>query len=251
MLPLFEMENTVQSEFINAFEASNDDTDLKAFASKLKDVILPTSEELVEKSKAIVPETEEVATLHSKYVEAVNEQNEALILYLQGCQGTNELVDYATNQLIPMSELEDILIAEYGTATEGSIESLSTNLKNSIIPASNELLEKLKAIVPESEEIATVHNKYIESIAEQNEAFTLLLKAIEDDDIEALDTINEKVANSVKLSNEFMEDIETISNDVTLLDTANKKLENANKLREEYLSGLDALKLEHNVETQE
>lgn len=251
MLSLFEVENTVQSEFISAFEGSSEATDLEEFAAKLKDVIIPASEELVAKSKAIVPETEEVATLHSKYVETVTEQNEALVLYLLGCQGTNELVDYATNKLIPVSELEAKMMTKYETAMGGNDATLAASLKNSIIPASNELLEKVKAIVPESEVIATVHSKYIESITEQNESFTLLLKAIEDDDIEALDTINEKLENSVKLSDEFMAGIETMSNDVTLLDSANEKLENVNKLKEEYLSDLDALKVEHNVEDEE
>ncbi|WP_461206824.1 hypothetical protein [Clostridium sp. DL1XJH146] len=247
---LVETENSVTEEY-SAIIENSEATDIE-FAAKLKDVIIPASEELVAQAKAIVPETEEVAAVHNKYVEAVTEQNEGFVLFLQATQKNNELVEYSTNsEMLTLINLEDAISTEFQTATTGSDEALAASLKNSIIPNSNELLEKSKAIVLETEEIATIHSKYIEANTELSEAFTLLLKAIEDNDSDALDTINDKINNSINLSDEYLSAVKDMVDDTTLLDSANEKLTNANKLSEEYLSDLDALKVEHNVEDEE
>lgn len=145
------------------------------------------------------------------------------ITVLSGCGSDpvqDDLINYINNQVPTIATLEKKVTTEYTAVKEDSTannETFAAKLKDVIIPADDELIAKAKAVVPATEEVKKVHDKYIASVTAQNEAFTLLLEAAQ-------------------------------KNDEALVKTANEKLENSDKISKEYLADLEALKKEHDVE---
>lgn len=124
-----------------------------------------------------------------------------------------DLINYINNQLPTIVELESKVTKEYEASTGNNFvddDTIAKRLKDVIIPASDELLAKSKAIVPATEEVKKVHNKYIASITEQNEALNMLLLAASKHDEAMVKTVNEKLANSDKISNEYVSEVEAL-----------------------------------------
>jgi hypothetical protein len=65
------------------------DTDVKTVITKIKDEVLPSSDNLIAEAKKIVPATVEVKNLHNKYVAAMTKQNNGLAKMLQGLKNSN------------------------------------------------------------------------------------------------------------------------------------------------------------------
>ncbi|SHH96612.1 hypothetical protein [Desulfosporosinus lacus] len=148
------------------------------------------------------------------------------ITMLIGCGKTDpvqeDLINYINNQMPTLLELQDKVSKEYEVSVEKNVDDAAgaVKLKDVIIPASNELLTKAKAIIPATEEVRKVHSEYIEVITQQDESFKLLLQVFE--------------AGK--------------NNDLTLMDTLNEKLKNISEKPNNYSTDLEALKKEHKVE---
>ncbi len=99
---IVEAENKVTTQY----EASTGKNfvDDPTLATRLKDVIIPASTELLTKTKAIVPATEEVRKVHSKYVALVTEQHEAFNMLLQAAQKSDEKMVEAVNGKLTNTE---------------------------------------------------------------------------------------------------------------------------------------------------
>lgn len=148
------------------------------------------------------------------------------VTMLIGCGKTDpvqeDLINYINNQMPTMLELQDKVSKEYAASVEKNVDDAAgaVKLKDVIIPASNELLAKAKAIVPATEEVRKVHSEYIEVVTDQQETFNLLLQVFE--------------AGK--------------NNDLTLMDTLTEKLKNVSEKPNNYSTDLEALKKEHKVE---
>jgi len=129
---------------------------------------------------------------------------------LTGC-GTDplqaDILNYNNNQVPTLVELENKVTTEYAAATvdkNSTDEIFAAKLKDVIIPAEVQLLEKAKAIVPATEEVVKVHNKYIAAITEQSEALNLMLQAAQNSDETLLATANEKMAHAGTVTKEYI-----------------------------------------------
>lgn len=148
------------------------------------------------------------------------------VTMLIGCGKTDpvqeDLINYINNQMPTLLELQDKVSKEYEVSVEKNVDDAAgaVKLKDVIIPASNELLTKAKAIVPATEEVRKVHSEYIEVITQQDESFRLLLQVFE--------------AGK--------------NNDLTLMDTLSEKLKTISEKPNNYSTDLEAMKKEHNVE---
>lgn len=134
---------------------------------------------------------------------------------LTGCGDPvqEDLINYINNQVPTLVALEDKVYQEYESAVkekDGDDAKLAAKLKDTIIPASDELLAKAKAIVPATEEVKKAHNKYIAVLTEQHEAFTLLLQAAQNNDETSVNTVSDKLIKADSLSKEFLADLETL-----------------------------------------
>lgn len=135
---------------------------------------------------------------------------------LAGCASDpvqEDLISYINKQVPTLVPLENKVTTEYAAVTGDKYTNdaaLAAKLKDVIIPANDELLAKSKAIVPATEEVKKVHNKYTAVITEQQEAFNLLLQAVQKSDEAAVKTVNEKLAHTEKVSKEYLADIDTL-----------------------------------------
>jgi len=87
MPPLSELQDKVSKESAAIMEKN---VDYATAAAKLKDVIIPDSNELVTETKAVVPVTEEVRKVHNEFIALVTDQQETFNLLLQICQAAQE-----------------------------------------------------------------------------------------------------------------------------------------------------------------
>lgn len=80
--------NIFQENIVNALNdiAKDEAMDTDTFIKKLKDEIIVNSNKLIEESKKIVIETEEVKSIHAKYIAAMTKQNSGLVLMLEGLE---------------------------------------------------------------------------------------------------------------------------------------------------------------------
>lgn len=123
--------------------------------------------------------------------------------------------------------LQDKISKEYDATMEKNVDdaTAAAKLKDVIIPASNELLTKTKAIVPATAELLKVHNEFITLVADQQETFNLVLQALqaaEKNDVQLLDTINEKLTNIQKKPNTYTADLEALKKAHKVEDEKNK-----------------------------
>lgn len=146
------------------------------------------------------------------------------VTVLTGCGKSNpiqeDLINYINNQLPTVVELENKISTEYEANTGDNFTddpTLAAKLKNVIIPASDELLAKTKTIVPVTEEVLKVHSKYIAVVAEQNEAFNLLLQAAQKSDTKLVTTANEKLRDADKVSKEYLSDIQDLKKEYKIV----------------------------------
>lgn len=125
----------------------------------------------------------------------------------------DDLINYINNQVPAIAELESKVTTEYAAVkgdTNTDDATFAAKLKDVIIPANNELIAKAKATVPATEEVKKVHDKYIASATAQNEAFVILLEAAQKNDEKLVKTANEKLADSEKISKEYLADLEAL-----------------------------------------
>lgn len=139
------------------------------------------------------------------------------VTVLTGCGKADpvqeDLINYLNNQLPTLAELAVKATSEFEAATADNNATDATfalKLKDVIIPVSDELLTKTKAVVPATEELLKVHSKYIALVTEQHEAYALYLKAAQKNDVATSNTANEKMEHSVKATDEFLADLEAL-----------------------------------------
>jgi hypothetical protein len=139
------------------------------------------------------------------------------VVVLAGCGKADpvqdDLINYINKQLPALVELENKVTTQYEASTGKNFiddAKLAAKLKDVVIPASNELVAKTKAIVPATEEVKKVHSKYLAVVTEQHEAFNMFLQAVQKSDEKLVDTANGKLTNAEKVSNEYLADLEAL-----------------------------------------
>ncbi len=141
------------------------------------------------------------------------------VTVLAGCGSDpvqDDLINYINNQLPTIATLEKKVTSEFEAVKADSNTDDATfgaKLKDVIIPASNELIDKSKATVPATDEVKKVHDKYIASVTVQSEAFAILLDAATKNDEKIAKTANDKLTEAERLSKEYLADLETLKKD--------------------------------------
>ncbi|EPR11733.1 hypothetical protein [Ruminiclostridium papyrosolvens] len=108
------LEEKVSSEYQAVKADSNADD--SAFGVKLKDVIIPAAAELIAKTKATVPATEEVKKVHDKYLASVTAQSEAFAILLDAVGKNDEkLAKTANDKLTEAERLSKEYLADLET----------------------------------------------------------------------------------------------------------------------------------------
>ncbi|MBQ7383804.1 MAG: hypothetical protein IJV72_03325, partial [Clostridia bacterium] len=99
-------------------------------------------------------------------------------------------------------------------------ETMYAFLLESVIPKSRELVEKAESISVETEEVRKIHELYLSAINQQNQAFTIMLSALESGDFETIALANEKLDEARASMREHNAALENLAkeNDVELID---------------------------------
>lgn len=143
---------------------------------------------------------------------------------LTGCGSdpiAEDVINYINIQMPTIAELEDSFLTSLDSMAENEdmdIPTLILSLKDEIIPNCDKLIEGAKKIIPETEEVAALHDKYIEAMTKQNSGFVKMKEGLEDN-------INN----------------ETVEQGGTIVDEGNAEYT-------AYVDELDALATEHGVE---
>lgn len=141
------------------------------------------------------------------------------VIMLTGCGKADpvqdDLLNYINNQMPTVVELEDKVNKEYEASNAKGVDDATSaaKLKDVVIPASNELVTKTKAIVPATEEVSKVHNEFIELVTDQHETFTLMLQvfqAAEKNDLALTDSLTEKLKTLANKPNNYTTDLEAL-----------------------------------------
>lgn len=140
-----------------------------------------------------------------------------IALFASGDKVQDDLLDYINNDLDEVADLETEVYDIYEEARNSSDYILYQSLQNNIIPKSRKLIEKAEAVEIETDEVREVHELYLDAINKQDQAFTLMLSALE-------------------------------NQDYAIVTQANEKLDEARKLMRDYQSALKKLAKEHDVE---
>jgi len=127
----------------------------------------------------------------------------------------DDLLNYINNQMPAIVELENKVNTEFEASNAKGVDdaTFAAKLKDVILPASNELVTKTKAILPATEEVRKVHNQFLALVTDQHETFTLLLQmseAVKKSDAALADTLNEKIKTISNKPNNYSTDLEAL-----------------------------------------
>ncbi len=124
MPALITLDTKITKDFTDQVGSSSNTNE--TLAAKLKDVIIPESNDLIAKANAIATETEDVQNLHAKYIAEVTEQGEGFALLLQAVQNNDTKIEDSAN-----AKVEDSmkLLTEY----EAALKDLKD--KNKVVDA--------------------------------------------------------------------------------------------------------------------
>lgn len=126
-----------------------------------------------------------------------------------------DLINYINKQMPTLSGLHDKVSKESAAIIGNNVDyaTAEAKLKDVIIPASNELLTKAKAIVPATEELRNVHNELIALLTDQQETFNLLIQvfqAAQKNDVELINTLNQKIKSISNKPHSYTADLEAL-----------------------------------------
>lgn len=98
----------LQNNYLTSLSSISESTDMdaKTVITKLNDEVIPKSNKLIAEAKKIVPATEEVRTLHNKYIAALTKQNSGLTKMLEGLQNKNRETVTSGSKIITEANTE-------------------------------------------------------------------------------------------------------------------------------------------------
>lgn len=144
-----------------------------------------------------------------------------ILLGGDGNEVQEDLLDYMNNDRKEVVILHDEVSALYDEAlTFEDDETMYAFLIESVIPKSRELVEKAESISVETEEVRKIHELYLSAINQQDQAFTIMLSALESGDFETIALANEKLDEARASMREHNAALENLAkeNDVELID---------------------------------
>ncbi len=100
-----------------------------------------------------------------------------------------DLDSYFENKLPALTELGESVKNKFDSITGNDAiddAALIAALENEIIPDSDELLEKAKAVATSTEELTTVHSIFIDAMATQNSGYKKMLAAVKQNNTEMI-----------------------------------------------------------------
>lgn len=128
----------------------------------------------------------------------------AIALFSGGDAVQDDLLDYINNDFADISELDAKVYDLYEKARNSEDDySMYLILSDEVIPESKKLIEEAEDLALETKEVKEVHELYLDAINKQNQAFTLMLSALENQDYVIMTQANEKLDEARKLMRDY------------------------------------------------
>lgn len=132
----------------------------------------------------------------------------AMILLLGACSNSvqDEILSYVNDDLPTIQKLEDEVIGKYASVTGANYtddKTLYDALTNEIIPLYTEFIDKLEAIKISDKELKSIHESYIDAAKQQHKALTIMVTALEKQDVSLIQEANELLAKSQRELNTY------------------------------------------------
>ncbi|MFS0862108.1 hypothetical protein [Fredinandcohnia sp. 179-A 10B2 NHS] len=139
-----------------------------------------------------------------------------LFVLLVGCSDPvqEEFLTYINDDMSALAELEMQAVSAYDSVTGANYTDDYTvymALTEEIVPQYLLFIDGLEAIKPESEEIRSLHEQYIEAANIQHGAFTKLIFAIENQDAGEINEVNEMLATARKMMRDYEYEINKLA----------------------------------------
>lgn len=139
-----------------------------------------------------------------------------LIPTLAGCFSDpvqDDLLNYINKEIPTVRTLENSVSKMYTDITsDGNIDdaTAATKFESELLPTSDELISKAKAIVPATDEVKKVHDKYIAALTAQHDGFKLYKDAYANSDVDAVTKANDQMTKALSTSEEFLTELRAL-----------------------------------------
>ncbi len=123
-----------------------------------------------------------------------------------------DLVNYINVEMKKVRDLESTAVQAYASVSGENYENDSimyTVINETVLPNYQEFYNTLSSIKPATEEVATLHREYVRAASDQLEAFTLILEAIEKQDVQIINRANEDLGQARALLTLWREDLDS------------------------------------------
>ncbi|MBN2851515.1 MAG: hypothetical protein JXQ23_02130 [Clostridia bacterium] len=126
----------------------------------------------------------------------------------------DELLSYINEELPSISELEDNVYIAYDRVSGENYtddETMYYVISNDVIPASDKLVQAAKNFSFTQESVKNVHEIYINAVSLQHEAFTIVLTALEMQDLDQVAAANEKFGLAEQEMKKYISELEKLA----------------------------------------
>lgn len=126
---------------------------------------------------------------------------------------TQEFTNYI-DEIILLAPEEDRIIGLYDSVTGLNYtndEVLYYTLLDDVIPSYRQFTVEIESIMPKNQRIRDLHELYIEAANTQYNAFTLMISAIENQDMDTMTQANQGLDQARSLLRDWLYEVEAIS----------------------------------------
>ncbi|MFJ8266681.1 hypothetical protein [Peribacillus asahii] len=138
-------------------------------------------------------------------------------VFLVGCGSDpvqEDLLNYVNKELKQAGELENTALDAYDSVTGQNYKDDQTMydvISLTVIPTYRDFITELEDVKAETEEVRKLHEQYIEAANIQQDAFNLILTALENQSHEKMSEANAKLAEARKILRDYNKGIEDLA----------------------------------------
>lgn len=136
----------------------------------------------------------------------------AVLIACGANQTQQDLINYINVEMAKVKDLESTALQAYASVSGENYENDSimyTVINETVLPTYQEFYNTLSSIKPATEEVATLHREYVRAASDQLEAFSLILEAIEKQDVQIITQANEDLSKARALITLWREDLDS------------------------------------------
>ena len=133
---------------------------------------------------------------------------------LTGCGNPvyDEFEKFLNVEMTEVNENYEKITAEAGKWGEFEEDAqLEASVKDVMLPLIDDSLERLEKINPETEEVKEIKDKYVKVMEAYKEGFTLILKSVQQQDVDKMNAGDAKINEGIELLNEYNAALEAMA----------------------------------------